>query len=241
MKKIDDLFRDKLQNHQVNPSPDLWKKLEENLHTRQRSSMKYWSAAAVVTILCGMAYLFIQISPLESQKQDAQAHSMAHEAASNEISQIIEPALEEIAVNDNHAEKTKFSVNNQQPVKKPKINPTTKEEKIIQKKEPEEENKPLKELVPIKAEVQVTEVEKVKEKISLPPVIIIYEPESTEDDIKTLVASDFENEEDPKGIKEKNKFQQIIDITKEFKNGNIGLARLREAKEELFAIDRSFK
>ena len=49
--KLDQLFRNVLSTHKVEPSPAAWQKLESQLHERKRSASWRWVAAAAVLIL----------------------------------------------------------------------------------------------------------------------------------------------------------------------------------------------
>ncbi|WP_143959899.1 hypothetical protein [Litoribacter populi] len=54
---IDELFREKLENHQVKPSGLAWEKLDRQLSNKQASSFPWWRAAASLALLLTMAGL----------------------------------------------------------------------------------------------------------------------------------------------------------------------------------------
>jgi hypothetical protein len=60
---IDKIFKNKLSNHQVQPSGEVWNRLEEAMYGKQikrRNLVAYWKVAAAVTLLLSASYFYFQ-------------------------------------------------------------------------------------------------------------------------------------------------------------------------------------
>ncbi|GAB4198305.1 MAG: hypothetical protein OHK0057_36600 [Thermoflexibacter sp.] len=67
---IDRLFKNKLENHQVEPSDQAWKKLEEALYgkqIKQRSLVGYWRVAAAVALILTASFFYYQNEKEQNQ------------------------------------------------------------------------------------------------------------------------------------------------------------------------------
>lgn len=67
---IDRLFKNKLENHQIEPSDQAWKKLEEALYgkqIKQRSLVGYWRIAAAVALILTASFFYYQNEKEQNQ------------------------------------------------------------------------------------------------------------------------------------------------------------------------------
>jgi hypothetical protein len=67
---LDRVFREKLENHQENPSPAAWDTLASQLDTKQapKKASSWWAIAAAITLALGAAFLFWSTGK-ETEKQ----------------------------------------------------------------------------------------------------------------------------------------------------------------------------
>ncbi|MCU0394093.1 MAG: hypothetical protein MUE81_23540 [Thermoflexibacter sp.] len=60
---IDKIFKNKLSNHQIQPSGEVWNRLEEAMYGKQikrRNLVAYWKVAAAVVLLLSASYFYFQ-------------------------------------------------------------------------------------------------------------------------------------------------------------------------------------
>jgi hypothetical protein len=69
---IDQLFRQKLQQHTVSPAPAAWDKVHAGLNTRRRKRGSYYAAAAVVLLLLSAGWLGLQQYQQQGQASSSQ-------------------------------------------------------------------------------------------------------------------------------------------------------------------------
>ena len=94
---IDKLFKNKLLQHQEQPSNEAWKKLEEAMYGKQikrRSLVAYWQVAAAVALLLTVSFFYLQSS--EKNKVSANLKDTQIEQATQQKETILEAQKIEI-------------------------------------------------------------------------------------------------------------------------------------------------
>jgi hypothetical protein len=67
---IDKLFKNKLENHQIEPSDQVWQRLEETLYgkqIKQRNLVAYWRVAAAVALILTVSFFYYQNESKQNQ------------------------------------------------------------------------------------------------------------------------------------------------------------------------------
>ncbi len=94
-KKLDQLFRDKLSNHNITPSVDAWEKINSGLRPK-RNPVSKWMAVAAILLLVGFAgavgYFYFQGAGQETQIAGLETSNPAMDISQSE--NISEPGPE---------------------------------------------------------------------------------------------------------------------------------------------------
>ena len=243
MNKLDELFKRKTSAFKKKPSEDAWQKIHQNL--RPRPVIKTWHYAALIALLIGVSAI------LHNQMTGLYQQTNPEVAAENNV-QGTEPMAETekpMAIRQELSKSGNDTVTNTSKVEEdgtnkpadPNSNPVT----AIARQEPSPENntmaalkprninpdtaiiKPVEESRMIAATVAtpLTPVETAEEE--LPAVTIVYKKSGT-------ALASAENEKNNKGL------LKVLDFAKELKKGEVSLAEIRQAKDDLLAIDINF-
>jgi hypothetical protein len=244
--KLDELFKNKTEGYQKEPSADAWNKIHQNLHPK--SKMPYWQIAASIILILGVSMLlYFQLSNHDKQ-QPAVANNDKSDSAQVTKSPIIEkniaqeneiineeqkiidtPTTEKINNRNLLANKGNISKEiNEQVEDKIKI----KVPEMIENKEAlatviEEPVNPIIEPQPDAEVVQAPSSTRKK----LPPVTIVYK-KSTEN-TENVAKNKSNNSQEGLG--------KILTIAKEIKNGDLKISELRDVKDELLALEINIK
>jgi hypothetical protein len=211
--RIDRLFKNKLGDHRLPPSQEAWTKIESGL-SKKNNTVILWRAAAVF-VLCGFltgAWFYWQ-----SQGHSQQIATQKDDTIDN-LPGTQEPLAEPMENEENRNQVAVIAKSEH--IKRKKIATNNNEEVIL----PTEIMKEAEtELTPVFETVSTELVAKAEK-----PIVI----EFTLDPVPstTLVAKATEEE---KG----NGFKKILDKALDLKNGEGDLGGLRDAKNELFALD----
>lgn len=211
--RIDQLFKDKLSDHRMAPPADAWLKVEAGL-TKKNSYRIVWRAAAVF-ILVG---LFITIG-IQINRQLQKAEQLAEETNSqNEgTPQNVEPAVampQPTEQPGSFTTLTKRNINVNDPVT------------VIEQDQPQ----PLQDVIEnteetmARLEVSETVLEPAQEK----PVVIEFTLDPLPTRTEAIAKADSDKDS---GI------MKILDKALDIKNGESDFGSLRNAKNELFALD----
>lgn len=219
MNRIDELFKNKLANHQVAPSADAWQKVEAGL-TKKNSAWVWRLAAAFLLfgLLSGVWYLWNTNS--EVQPELVQQPNTPQKE--NTV-----PVQPEEQKQNLVAEAETKSESVTQPKKKTNKTNTSASKKETQ---PEEEKAEEPQVVLTQTEVLVAE-NKTETATARKPIVIEFTlepmPATVTEPAVVLASAD----DDKSGL------QKILEKARDIKNGDSELGSLRDAKNELFALD----
>ncbi len=253
-KKIDNLFRNKLVQHEVAPSAAAWSKLAGKMATKKAGYMVYWRVAAVLILLMTSVFALYDFNGGETTvatTEGVKATESEVKAIDDEINNNSEPQLaekeiitktEKEVVKDIPTQIIKKKVTPiavQQQVKKEDVIdftvPKEQQELIADNKAEKEDNlvkeNTMKLIDKIEDDKAVAMIENTiaaqKKPYDFGPKVVITFKKDKEE--KEAIASVKDNKN------KKNKLlRRVLNFAKEVKSKNIGLASIREAKDELF-------
>jgi cytoskeletal protein RodZ len=102
---IDQLFRQKLQQHTVSPAPTAWDKVHAGLNTRRRKRGGYYAAAAAVILLLSAGWLGLQQYQQQGDGSPSQPTlAVQDRAMPSPVTLSPEPSLAEQSVAEQAAE-----------------------------------------------------------------------------------------------------------------------------------------
>ncbi len=247
--KIDNLFKEKLEGHAKTPSPMAWEKLSSELSKKdKRSGFLWWHKAAILLLVCLSGFLIFRSAEV----------SDGNEVATNQIKSEKEDGLQPKFQQEPKAETNLQVQNSPVPEKEPlpPIADNTKaieaevEKKLI-KKEPKSDRRlfqesPVNNYVAVNSEqtqedpMATTDPEGLDEGIenadtkkASPPVTIEFRSGKRKKEQTLMAGAEKED------IQEDQSFslKRLVAAVKDVKAGEIGLAEIRQAKDDLFAFD----
>jgi len=211
--RIDQLFKRKLGEHRIPPSAEAWSKIESGL-SKKNNTVILWRAAAVL-ILCGFfinAWFYWKSTQDRIQQLVTPQEDIIYTPPKTQT--LIEP--EDLEEDKNQAAViNKTTQTTREKITSPKTDEPIKESTIMKETETE--------LVPVLETVSTKTVAKAEK-----PIVI----EFTLDPVPTskLVAKATE-------VEKTNGLKKVLDKALDLKNGEGDLGSLRDAKNELFALD----
>lgn len=212
MSNVDKLFKDKLENHSIPPAPQSWEKVESGISKKNNITVVLRIAAGIA--LAGLLVTFI-INRTNQQQVPEIANKDNNKETAAPITKKEELKLSPEAVIDNSAT---GSV--------PKRATSTlrmKTENKIVRPEATVDPDPV---VMVPEERLVADVQ--PQAVTGKRMVLVYS-------LPTVV-----KKPDPAPTKEEEKrtgLQKVMDVAMEVKSGDNPLGQLREAKDELFALD----
>ncbi|MEQ1588019.1 MAG: hypothetical protein ABL895_19205 [Cyclobacteriaceae bacterium] len=212
--RMDQLFKKKLGDHRLPPSAEAWSKIESGL-LKKNNTVILWRAAAVF-VLCGFltgAWFYLQ-----STQDRSQQLAREQDDAIDTVPETEDPLIESVVKDDNknQAAVIKKSTRTQrEKITPPKNNEEVQEAAIMK----EAETELIADLETLSKE-PVAKAEK--------PIVIEFTLDPAPS--TTLVAKATE-------VEKSNGFKKILDKALDLKNGEGDLGSLRDAKNELFALD----
>lgn len=247
--KTDKIFRDKLQNFQKSPRPDAWSKINEQLHKdKKTATFLWWHKAAIILVLCLSGFLIFykmsnhnrnqpnNLTDLKSDQSEnlginpttniAEKRSSSTEPNTSNLN--ADPIQEETPVTIEPATYQYIAKAAKSKAPKPEINISTVHKNLY-----EEAAMPENEIgnQPTIANASLEEGKKIiVNNKSTPPITIEFK--SGKKAAKETLLADTEPEK-TKGSPAFN-FKKLLSKVKE---GEIGLADIRQAKDDLFAFD----
>ncbi|MCB0489229.1 MAG: hypothetical protein R2820_11740 [Cyclobacteriaceae bacterium] len=221
---IDSFFREKLGEHSVAPDANAWSRIEGSLSKKNKAVVWFRAAAALALIAMG-TWLFYNIN------------------ATTESNQAVAETKPEVKTNETAQPKEEEQVPNQLPVvtddiiKNQRVARADKQKATTPKARPEEQNElpPLdltEELNVTLADnlvIEKTEIADVVVDEKREPIVIVYE---LKDIAKRKPDIDFE--ELPE---RKNGLKKVWEIASDVRNGDSPIVGLRQAKEEILALN----
>ncbi|MBX2896670.1 MAG: hypothetical protein KF763_14590 [Cyclobacteriaceae bacterium] len=213
MNRIDELFKNKLANHPVPPSADAWQKVEAGL-TKKNNAWVWRLAAALVLfgLVSGAWYRWSKHTQVQPELVQQPLPS-----PQKEIPVVVQPEEQK----QNLVAETKT----EQPKQKKKSTIIQSETK---KEEPEKVN-PEPAIV-VQPEVLITE-NKTEPIPARKPIVIEFTLDVMPINMTEPVIAMASTADDKSGL------QKILEKARDIKNGESELGSLRDAKNELFALD----
>jgi len=240
-KKFDDLFKNKLSNHEIKPSSLAWERLEGKLNKKKKAAyFPFLRIAASIILLLGVGYIAWFISKEDIKEEQLQLVQI--------IEQSEEPALiqEELMIEDNSETPAYSEIQEQQVI------PQNEEEKssqkvAVRKAEEVRKQKFIAEIKPIeKAEMVIALPELAIPELDVNEAVAINQPivNKVEEEIEfkiTIIGKGIADAEPEKAglIGEiENKVEKIGGLLNKVDQG---FADLQDAKNNLFASITSRK
>lgn len=217
--RIDQLFKDKLGDHRVAPPAEAWLKVEAGV-TKKNSYRIVWRAAAVFVLVGLFSAIGIQINRQLQKAEQLSIETNTQNAVTPEhevIPEHVEPAIALPQANEQSGAVTTLKK------KHIKVNDPVA---VIEQEQPPQLQDVLEntELTVAQLEVPESVLEPAKEK----PVVIEFTLDPLPTRTETLAKDDPDKDS---GI------MKILDKALDIKNGESDFGSLRNAKNELFALD----
>ncbi|MGK7397772.1 MAG: hypothetical protein ACNS62_24575 [Candidatus Cyclobacteriaceae bacterium M3_2C_046] len=252
---IDDFFRQKIKNQEVKPSQEAWNKLNRQMHHKkqEKSSLKLKIAAGLALLMIFSAILYFGYSPSGDQirhnltDQTSQDSSGLTQAISPKLPEKNQELADQIDVPTQEQPSSQEFKSKETPATLPSSNDQV--EKIRREKIMPDLEKPalaLSDSAAKPAAPQLMLAENDQEpapvideaeqnaNMELPPVTITYVRSSSQPALA---------EQKPEPEKDKNQapLKKFLGLAQGIKNSDLGLADIRQVKDEILAIDISFK
>jgi len=217
MNRIDNFFKTKLANHQVAPSADAWQKIEAGL--AKKNSAWVWRLAAAFVLfglLSGAWYLWNNNTKIQPELV-----LQPNLTPQKENPGVVQPE-----------EKKKNLVADSKTEQKQKTEVKVNASENKKEYEPEKINTQVEEpqVAIVQHEVLVAE-NKTPETTTRKPIVIEFTLEAMPVKTTEPAYADATVDDDKSG------FQKILEKARDIKNGESELGSLRDAKNELFALD----
>lgn len=222
--RMDQLFKKKLSDHTLTPSPEAWSKIEAGL-SKKNKFVIFWRAAAAF-IMCGLlvgSWVYFQSKDENQIKQLAVGEKAKVEAATHESGK--ETRTTENLVKKESTSHSTTVKKREVEVQKKNLIVNTPQLAIIESKptadiDPKEKETEILEVIEPKTTVAAVKVEK--------PIVIEFTLDAIPSNQTTVAKVDEV---------EKTQLKKIWDKALDIKNGETELGGLRMAKNELFALD----
>ena len=219
MNKLDEFLKKKVEDLAVEPRAEAWSKLESNLSKKNNGLIWFRAAAALMLVgLLVTTMVWLQkgdvSQPLAEQTKDANSSS------ANEI-----PEVKEDQTQPKQIEKSKITSHKKESSTKQTQTFEHEKKSGDETQTVAETSKP--EITPLTITPDETiEVATVVEK----PIVIEY----------TLESIPMRKKQTPvvaEAVEKRNSLQKAIDFAREAKNSDSPLGELRQAKDDLFALN----
>jgi len=239
--KIDQLFAEKLKNHKTPPSDKLWETLEEELGEPSGNRIGMWWKAAAVILLCLSAGLWVYKASNHDERliaQEEQTSEVPEQTVQNDT---------EAGANEGKEHVLPVSPDNNEPSLVAEHQEAPSPENIEEKQPAQRKPAPV---LPAQTEAAGTETLVAEQPVStiekLEPIAgIVTEKEETileNNDLPANITTVVAEAHAPVKIiykantpKKEEKDSKFFEVVKDIKNGDLGLAELRDAKSELIA------
>jgi hypothetical protein len=211
--KVDKLFKDKLEEHSLQPSAQAWEKVEA--HLGKKNKMVIWLRVAAVLMLFGV----LTFVGLNWNDEEPRKELVKESGVRSQESGVKEQKVEE-----------KPSV----------IEQHTTPKRVIRKKKKVIDEAPVVEKG-IEQQIAVIEPQKIEHPTpNIEPITINQQPTTKKGITLTYSLPTIKKQEEPVLAQEEPKktgLERVLEIAREVKNGDSPLAELREAKDDIFALD----
>lgn len=255
-KKIDNLFKNKLAQHEVAPRAAAWSKLEDKMATKKSGYMVYWRVAAVLILLITSVFALYDFNGDDTTVATTEHINPKENEVKDVEDKIINNDSETQLADTEHIVKEKEGIEGDVPTQiiKRKIAPIavrqqTKKQQIIDITTPKEQQELVADNSVAKEEDLIKEdalnlIDKIENDKAVavtkniqdtpnksydfgPKVVITFKKDKLEE--KEAIASIKDDEN-----KKRKLFRKVLNFAKDIKSKNIGIASIREAKDEMF-------
>ncbi len=240
MNQIEKLFADKLKNHKTEPSPLAWDRVVEELNKNSSKKAFPWlKVAAAIIILLLATFLIIQLNNNTEDLTNGEVISSTEKAPSaqeKQNSQEKDTVIPEVqppqplAENDQKAADARLVSDRpiqkdaQRKTKKIPVHKTVQSDpQTLAKAEPVEKLS-----VPDKLDSQSPDLQELPVE---DPELLASAATAASFETVTVIYKSHEVEEQP----EPKKKSRFLEVVQDIKNGELSLAELREAKNDLIA------
>ena len=244
--KIDQLFAGKLKNHKTPPADKVWETLEEELGETSGRRMGVWWKVAAVVLLCLSVGLWVyhevdNNKKLMVQQEDLKANT-DEQPAQNETKSLEEnrdetsrlPTSPDKAESPLVAEQYNASSSLEKKQEQQDVTATQPKPSEAQTSETGVAEQPVRTVESIEpvANITVEPAEEVTlENNGLPDKVTAVAVEVREP-VKIIYKANTQTKADAAETEKDSKFFEVV---KDIKNGDLGLAELRDAKSDLIA------
>jgi hypothetical protein len=232
MKKIDKLFAEKLREHKTPPADSVWETLAEELGEKPGRKMGVWWKVAAAVLLCLLAGLWTYQANKVDEKLTAEqkeqpattpAELPVQSKQPTEIAEDKTEAIPSLEVIPEKKESTQIAAQHPVPA-------ATKEKQSTVETTSKVAEQPVLSVEPL-ANLNIEEEPLAVENNDLPEEVAVTKVVA---EVRAPVTIIYKADAAPKN-QEEEKDNKFFEIVKEIKNGDLGLAELRDAKSELFA------
>lgn len=245
---IDQLFRQKLQQHSVNPTPAAWDKVAAGLNTRRRKRGGYYAAAAAVVLLLTVSWFWLQqtdivngdqlqtvaVTEQPKSSQSATAEPELPEASTATTASTSEPAPVQVATTETATPATTPKTSKAAkalPGLSPANAPAVANAETAPSVQPAEEVGTMPETVLAQAlpVAPIRQAENIAVELQLPALPSAEAVLANTEQV--VIRYDAANNDN----KQEQTSEKVLSILHKVKQGEIGLADIREAKDNLLS------
>jgi hypothetical protein len=213
MNKIDDLFKNKLEEHTLEPSGDAWIKLNANL-SKKNKGFAWYSALAAILLMGILITSIIWLNKREATQFVSEQTKRLPVEPSGENKLIADSVSKPLLTETISITKAKK--------KSKSVSPITGDPPSLPVMIKEIEDEPLvAEILPMEVIAETT--------IKKQPIVIEYRLES-------ILPQKKETPLEAEVVEKKNGLQKALEFAREAKNSDSPLGEIRQAKDDLFAL-----
>ena len=235
--KPDQLFKNKITNHKVSPPPGAWTAIEENLQKRKSVfSWRILKVAAIVLLLLSAAILF---NPFTSEQSMPVANNDPSIEAKQQPTNIDQNNQPDVMINDPEPAKSETlaeAIPNQPGSLQPKLSSAQLVEINIEPVEIVKQNQD-----------EIEKASALDTNSNDHKIVVEYiaatsakkdTTQSATENYGPVVVEYIGDDDNMVADKKEKAIKKVIQFALELKNGEIGLAELREAKDDLLSIEK---
>ncbi len=225
--RLDQLFKDKLSNHAETTSTDAWARVEARLSKKNKRLV--WFRMAAGLLLAGA--LLTTISWLSLRQPSSNSSQLSSKAASKKGETLHQATVGQPLNQKKQEVTTRRVIAKSNPVTIPIAKTENKEPARIERKnvvaqiETKVEEQPQQQVTMENITV-VSDIQKIERSI-----VLEYRLETIETSLPATESASVVESKDKSG------FQKVIDFARDAKNSDGPLANMRQAKDELFALN----
>lgn len=224
--QIDNLFKKKLEGHSIEPGPNVWSKVSASSSKKNRAVIWFRAAAALL--------LMVSAFWLYNNTNDNSSSEIA--VATPEELRKEEPVTihEEVDATES-LEEDKTIQTSLPPSKSPKVASIAKKDeksktKIAEPLRIELTTEPLESIAQVDPILLENTIDIKEPDTSSKPIVIIYE-------LKSYAKNNEQESELEPLLQKKNGLKKVLDVANNIRTGESPLGGLRQAKEDLFALN----